>query len=71
MVLKEKSSVADDLEALAANENITFVVCEGTMKRHEVDKTQLLTGVTSVPDGILEIITKQGEGWGYIKEANN
>jgi intracellular sulfur oxidation DsrE/DsrF family protein len=34
MVLKDKSSVAEDLEELAKNENITFVVCQGTMKRH-------------------------------------
>jgi uncharacterized protein len=69
MVLKDKSSVAEDLEALAKDENITFVVCQGTMKRMEVSEDQLIPGLTQVPDGILEIITKQGEGWGYIKES--
>jgi uncharacterized protein len=37
------------------------------MKRHNVDKTQLLPGVEVVPDAIFEIVTKQSEGWGYIK----
>lgn len=69
MVLKDKSTVAEDMEALAKNENIDFVICEGTMKRHKTDASQLVSGVRSVPDGILEIITKQGEGWGYIKEG--
>ena len=69
MVLKEKSTVAVDMEALAKKDNISFVICEGTMKRHEVDKSQLISGVTTVPDGILEIIMKQAEGWGYIKEG--
>ena len=70
MVLKEKSSVATDMESLLANnKNVSFVICEGTMKRHKVDHTQLIPGVTSVPDGILEIIQRQAEGWGYIKEA--
>ena len=69
MVLKNKSVVADDLEMLAKKDNIDFVICEGTMKRHNVDSTQLITGVRSVPDGILEIIEKQKEGWGYIKES--
>jgi uncharacterized protein len=69
MVLKDKSSVAEDLEALAKDENITFVVCQGTMKRMEVSEDQLIPGLKQVPDGILEIITKQGEGWGYIKES--
>ena len=69
MVLKEKSSVAIDMETLVKNKNISFVICEGTMKRHKIDKSQLIPGVTTVPDGILEIIMKQKEGWGYIKEG--
>ena len=69
MVLKEKSSVAVDLETLANKDNITFVICQGTMRRHKVDASELIPGVTSVPDGILEIIQKQAEGWGYIKES--
>ena len=69
MVLKEKSSVAVDLEALASKENISFVICQGTMKRHNINDSEIIPGVTSVPDGILEIIQKQAEGWGYIKEG--
>lgn len=69
MVLKDKSSVAADMEALAKNENVSFVVCEGTMARDKVTHDQLIPGVTSVPDGILEIIKRQSEGWGYIKES--
>jgi len=69
MVLQAKSTVKVDMEALADNDNVKFVICEGTMKRHKVDHSQLIKGVTTVPDGILEIIQKQAEGWGYIKEG--
>ncbi|WP_242095030.1 DsrE family protein [Aestuariivivens sediminicola] len=69
MVLKDKSVVAEDLEMLANKDNIDFVICQGTMKRHDVDSDDLISGVRSVPDGILEIIEKQKEGWGYIKES--
>jgi hypothetical protein len=70
MVLKEKSTIATDMETLIANnKNVSFVICEGTMKRHKIDASQLIPGVISVPDGILEIIMRQAEGWGYIKEA--
>ena len=69
MVLKGKSSVEEDMEALAKKDNVKFVICEGTMKRHKVDKSQIILGVESVPDGILEIIEKQQEGYGYIKEG--
>ena len=69
MVLKDKSVVSKDIEMLAKKENIDFVICQGTMKRHKVDASQLISGVRSVPDGILEIVEKQKEGWGYIKES--
>lgn len=69
MAIKGESSVAEDLEMLAKNKNISFVICQATMKRHEIKPSDLIPGVTSVPDGILEIIMKQKEGWGYIKEA--
>ncbi|CAN5567332.1 hypothetical protein BH23BAC1_BH23BAC1_32860 [soil metagenome] len=70
MVLKDKSSVVDNVVSFKDNEKVTFKVCAGTMKRYNVDSSSLLTGVDIVPDGILEIVNKQSEGWGYIKEAN-
>ena len=71
MVMKSKSSVAKGIQKLENNSNVSFKVCEETMKRYSVDKTQLLPTVGTVPDAIIEIVTKQGEGWGYIKEASN
>lgn len=67
LVVKGKSLVADDVTKLAQNKNVTFTVCDIAMKHHDIDKSQLLPGVTTVPDGIYEIMTKQNEGWGYIK----
>jgi hypothetical protein len=49
------------------NPNTTFAVCEVAMKNNKVERNQLFPGVKTVPDGIYEIITKQREGWGYIK----
>lgn len=69
MALKDKSVVANYIEELAKKNNIDFVICEGTMKRHNVDTSQLIDGINTVPDGILEIVNKQKEGWGYIKEV--
>lgn len=70
MVTKNKSIVTNDIQELTGNKNISFKVCEAAMKRHSLDKSQLLSNVQTVPDGIYEIITKQGEGWGYIKVAH-
>jgi intracellular sulfur oxidation DsrE/DsrF family protein len=69
MVTKDKSVVASDVLKFAANKNVAFRVCEVAMKNNSVEKNQLLDGVGTVPDGIYEIISKQHEGWGYIKAA--
>jgi intracellular sulfur oxidation DsrE/DsrF family protein len=44
-------------------------VCAVALKNNNLDKSQLLPGVETVPDGIYEIISKQHEGWGYIKAS--
>ncbi|MEP7228769.1 MAG: DsrE family protein [Ginsengibacter sp.] len=67
MVQKDKSVVADDIATLAANKNVSFKVCSVAMKAHNVDKSQLIPGVETVPDGIYEIVIKEKEGWAYIK----
>ena len=69
MVVKGESTVSEEMEALAKNENVDFVVCQASLSRHKIDASQLVAGVRAVPDGILEIIQKQGQGWGYIKEG--
>jgi hypothetical protein len=48
---------------------VAFKVCAIAMKNNQVEQSQLIPGVQIVPDGIYEIITKQKEGWGYIKAA--
>lgn len=69
MAVKDKSYVAEDITRLSANKNITFSVCAVAMKNNNITSDQLLPGVSIVPDGIYEIISKQREGWGYIKAA--
>ncbi len=69
-VLKNNSTQADKIVQMLTNKNVSVKVCAITMKRNNVDASQLLPGVQMVPDGIYEIITKQHEGWGYIKVAH-
>ncbi|WMI69179.1 DsrE family protein [Mangrovimonas sp. YM274] len=69
MVLKDKSVVASELETLVKKDNVDFVICQGTMKRYKAKASDLIPGVRSVPDGILEIVEKQQQGWSYIKEG--
>lgn len=68
MVTQGKSVVANDVQLLAGK-NVLFSVCETAMKRWKLDKSQLLPSVTTVPDGIYEILVKQKEGYAYIKAS--
>jgi len=70
LAVKDKSALANDVMSLAANKNVEFKVCAIALANQKIDKSQLLTGVQIVPDGIYEIVSKQREGWGYIKVAH-
>ena len=70
MITQQKSVVAADLTKLAANKNASIKVCQVAMKANGVEVSQLVTGVQTVPDGIYEIISKQRDGWGYIKVSH-
>jgi len=70
LAIKDKSAVADAVTNLASNKNVAFKVCAVAMASQKLDKSQLLPGVQTVPDGIYEVISKEREGWGYIKVAH-
>src|SRR5205085_2877751 len=55
MVTQNKSVVADSVMKYAGMKNVSFKVCEVAMKNNHVEKSQLLKGVQTVPDGIYEI----------------
>jgi len=67
LAIKNHSAQQPAVEKLIASNKASFKVCAMTMKRNNIDSTQLVPGVEIVPDGIYEIISKQQAGWGYIK----
>ena len=70
MVVKGKSVVANDVIKMATEKKVTFSVCEHAMQVFNVDKSQLLNGVTIVADALYELVIRQQEGFGYIKVVN-
>ncbi|HYM93158.1 MAG TPA: DsrE family protein [Chitinophagaceae bacterium] len=70
LVAKDRTAYKDAVTKLLANKNVSFKACAIALKAQGIDKSQLLQGVQVVPDGIYEIITKQREGWGYIKAVH-
>jgi len=70
MIVKDKSTVAGDVIKLGTEKKVTFAACEHAMQVSNINKNQLLNGVTTVPDALIELVTKQAEGYGYIKVTN-
>jgi hypothetical protein len=67
IVINGRSPQQGNVEKIISSGKASFKVCAMTMKRNNISKEQLVPGVEVVPDGIYEIISKQHEGWGYIK----
>jgi intracellular sulfur oxidation DsrE/DsrF family protein len=67
LVMPERSTVSADVQAALMNPNVVFTVCEVALRNNQVARSQLFGGVTTVPDGIRELVAKQQEDWGYIK----
>ena len=70
LVTKGVSTRAEEVARLSSQKDVSFKVCAMSLKRQHMDESQLLPGVGTVPDGIYEIISKQRDGWGYIKVAH-
>jgi uncharacterized protein len=67
LVMPDRSAYLADVKEAMKSPNVTFKVCAIALKNNNVDKSQLLPGVQTVPDGIYELVLKQQDHWGYIK----
>src|SRR4029079_15822120 len=67
LVMPERSAYTGEVKEAMKSPNVKFKVCAIALKNNNVDKSQLLPGVDTVPDGIHELVMKQQENWGYIK----
>jgi intracellular sulfur oxidation DsrE/DsrF family protein len=70
LVMPERSAFAADVKAAMANPKVAFKVCEIAMRNNQIEKSQLVPGVQTVPDGLRELVSKQQDDWGYIKVSH-
>ena len=67
LVMPDRSAYTADVKTAMQNPNVKFKVCAIALRNNNIDKSQLLAGVETVPDGIYELVSKQQDHWGYIK----
>lgn len=70
MFVKNKTVVAKDIVRFKDNANIKFIACEVSMTLFNIQKEELLAGVVTVENAIIDIVDKQHLGWAYIKSGN-
>lgn len=66
MMMKDRTVVLDKIKQLKAK-GVVFMACENTMREKTISKDNIIPEAGFVPSGLVEIITKQEEGWPYIK----
>jgi len=67
LVMPERSAYLTDVKEAMKNPNVKFKVCAIALRNNSIDRSQLIPGVETVPDGIYELVSKQQDHWGYIK----
>jgi len=67
MLVSDKTNVSKEMEELQTSPNIIFAACANTMRRLKVEKSQLVPFAKIIPVAMLELSTRQKEGWSYIK----
>ena len=67
MLVKDRTVLSPLMEELKNRENVSFAACNNSMKKNNLDVSQLVTVATVVPNGVMEVVSKQEDGWSYIK----
>ena len=70
MFVSDKFYFEEKVKELKAKGNVSFKICANSMKRSNVDKSQINPLGDIVPIAMLEISSKEKQGWSYIKAGN-
>ena len=69
MLVSGKTIVEDKIKLLA-EKGVVFNACEFSIKERKVDRSKIISSTGFVPAGIIAIVSKQEQGWSYIKAGN-
>ena len=68
MLVKGKTIVQEKIQQMKMK-GVEFVACEFSMSERNVPKEKIIPESGFVKAGIIEIVTKQEQGWSYIKSG--
>ena len=70
MLVKDKSVLSDIMQELQTKQGVRFAACANSMRKNNIDKSQLVPVAVVVPNGVMEVVAKEEEGWSYIKSGH-
>ncbi len=65
-MLKLDSAVGGRVDE-ATSAGVKIIACENTMKGQKLTKADMLNGIGYVPAGVVELMSRQQQGWAYIR----
>jgi intracellular sulfur oxidation DsrE/DsrF family protein len=65
-MLKADSKAASRVSA-AVKGQVAIVACENTMHAQKLAKADMNPDISYVPAGVVELMTRQKEGWSYVR----
>lgn len=70
MFIKNKLYFEEKIKELKSKGKVSYKICANSMRRLNIDKSQISGIAEIVPVAMLELASKQKEGWSYIKAGN-
>ncbi len=65
-MLKLNSPVSGRIDE-ATTAGVKVIACENTMRGQKLTRADMLNGIGYVPAGVVELISRQQQGWAYIR----
>lgn len=65
--LLSKQSPFKNTVAVLNQKGIAFLVCQNTLNEKNVSPGELVSLIKIIPSGLAHVITRQSEGWSYLK----
>ncbi len=67
MLVKDKTVLLPMMEDLKSKQGVGFAACANSMRKNNIEASQLVPVANIVPNGVMEVVGKQEDGWSYIK----
>ena len=70
MFVKDKLYFEEKIKELKSKGKVSYKICANSLRRYNIDKSLVSDLAEIVPVAMLELASKQKQGWSYIKAGN-